>query len=181
MFTDNGPLDEFTSKPIFWILGFLATVSCIVTIIRAPPSQPPKTYNPRRPHWTRWLTSYVTSRPRQMLFALLYLGVFGTQVLTMRWVGMTGVRWIQSMVDLWPAQGGWATRGCYSVSTLVLILMVVGVVLMGVLMAVCQLLYILELMLFNPDAGRGEKREKKGRIYIHPLCLVNISGTARPS
>lgn len=140
-----------------------------------------KAYNPRRPHWTRWLTSYVTSRPRQMLFALLYLGVFGTQVLTMRWVGMTGVRWIQSMVDLWPAQGGWATRGCYSVSTLVLILMVVGVVLMGVLMAVCQLLYILELMLFNPDAGRGEKREKKGRIYIHPLCLVNISGTARPS
>jgi hypothetical protein len=160
MFTDHGPLDEFTSKPIFWMLGFLMTVSWIVTIIRAP-SQPLKPYNPRRLHWTRWLTPYVSSRPRQMLFALLYLGVFGTQVLTIRWVGVTGVRWVQSMFDFWPAHGGWATKSHYSVSTLVLILMVVGVVLIGVLMTVCQFLCVLELMLFNPDAGRGEKREKR--------------------
>ncbi|KAK0721360.1 hypothetical protein B0T21DRAFT_50904 [Apiosordaria backusii] len=160
MSTDNGTLDEFTSKPIFWILGFLAIVSWIVTIIRAP-SQAPKSYDTRRPHWTKWLIPYVTSRPRQLLFALLYLGVFGTQVLMVRWAGITGVRWIQAMFDLWPAQGGWATQSHYSVSTLVLILMVVGAVLVGVLMAVCQFLCVLELMLFNPDAGRGEKREKR--------------------
>lgn len=77
------------------------------------------------------------------------------------WVGITGVRWIQAMFDLWPALGGWATQSHYSVSTLVLILVVVGAVLVGVLMAVCQFLCILELMLFNPDAGRGEKQEKR--------------------
>jgi hypothetical protein len=78
-----------------------------------------------------------------------------------RWAGITGVRWIQAMFDLWPAQGGWAMQSHYSVSTLVLILSVVGAVLVGVLMAVCQLLCVLELMFFNPGSGRGEKRGKR--------------------
>jgi hypothetical protein len=160
MSTHNGALDEFTSTPIFWILGFLAIVSWIVTIINAP-NQAPKSYDPRRPHWTRWLIPYVTSRPRQLLFAFLSLGVFGAQVLMVRWVGITGVRWIQAMFDFWPTQGGWATQSHYSVSTLVLILMVVGAVFVGVLMAGCQFLCVLELMLFSPDAGIKEKRGKR--------------------
>lgn len=160
MSADTGILDEFTSKPIFWILGFLVIVSWIVTIITIP-SQAPSSYYTRQPHWTRWLTPYVTSRPRQLLFALLHLGVFGTQVLMVRWVAITGFRWIQAMFDLWPAQGGWAMHSLYSVSTIVLILMVVGAVLVGVFMAVCQFLCVLELMLFHPDGGRGEKQEKR--------------------
>jgi hypothetical protein len=160
MSADNGILDEFTSKPIFWVLGFLAIVACIVTIMRAP-SQAPKSYDIRRPHWARWLIPYVTSRPRQLLFTLVYLGVFGTQVLMVRWAGITGMRWIQAMLDLWPAEGGWATQSHYSVSTLVLILSVVGAVLVGVLMSVCQFLCVLELMLFNLGSGRGEKRGKR--------------------
>lgn len=160
MSTDNGTLDEFTSQLMFWILGFLVIVSWIVTIIRAP-SHAPESYDTRRPHWTGWLTPYVTSRPRQLLFALLYIGVFGAQVLMIRWVGITGVRWIQAMFDLWPVQEGWATQSHHSMSTLVLILTVVGAVLVGVLMAVCQFLCVLELMLFNLDAGREEKREKR--------------------
>jgi hypothetical protein len=45
-------------------------------------------------------------------------------------------------------------------STLALIIMVIGAVFVGVFMAVCQFLCVLELMLFNPDAVRGENLEK---------------------
>lgn len=78
-----------------------------------------------------------------------------------RWVGITGVRWIQAMFDLWPAQGGWVMQSHYSVSTLVLILMVVGAVLVGALMAIYQFLCVLELMLLNPVSGGGEKGRKR--------------------
>jgi hypothetical protein len=61
--TDNGTLDEFTSKPIFWILGFPTIIPCIVTIIMAP-SQAPNSYDTRRPNWARWLIPYAMSRPR---------------------------------------------------------------------------------------------------------------------
>ncbi|KAK3297701.1 uncharacterized protein B0H64DRAFT_130118 [Chaetomium fimeti] len=159
MSTDDGAINEFTSQPVFWVLGLLTVVSCIVTIIKAP-NQVPESYDARRPHWTRWLTPYITSRPRQLLFALPYLAAFSTQVLMLRWVGMTGARWIQAMFDSWPAQGGWAMQShYYVVSILVLILLVLGSVLVGAFMAVCQFQSILELMYFNLDAGRGEKRE----------------------
>jgi hypothetical protein len=59
-----------------------------------------------------------------------------------RWVGITGVGWIQAMSDFRPGQGGWAMQSYYSMSTLVLIIMVIGAVLVGVgvFMAVCQFL-----------------------------------------
>ena len=65
------------------------------------------------------------------------------------------------MVKLWPTRGGWVMQSCYSMSTLILILMVVFVVLIGAFMTMCQLLCVCELIFVKYNVGEGEKSENR--------------------
>ncbi|KAK3293859.1 uncharacterized protein B0H64DRAFT_398842 [Chaetomium fimeti] len=172
MSTNNGSLDEFTSKPIFWVLGFLTIVSYIVTIRNEIAVNRYRATLISYDAETimilaffsniRWLIPYTTSRPRKLLFAFLYLGVFGMHVLMLRWVGITGWRWIIKVTfDFWPAQGHWLRQledyFDFLVLTLILFFIVVSAVCLGVVMACFQLTCVYELITYEPDVGRKEK------------------------
>lgn len=158
---ERGDLDEYTSHPIFWILGFLAILSGIANIAKgAGKAEEKQAHDIRRPHFIKWLTPHITSRPRQLLFLVLYATGLGNQLLVLRWVGIKGLGWIYAVFELWPTHLNWAMQIWYAVSTLFLILMVAGSIFVGLVISGCQLSSVLELVAFEVNSVEQEKGSK---------------------
>jgi hypothetical protein len=165
---NDGRLDEHTSKPAFWILGILTVVSGVATIAAGQRDQGAPPYDIRQPRFTAWLRPYITSRLRQAFAISSYLIVMGLQMLEIQWVGVTGLRWIQSMLDLWP-RGGLAIRTYYALSTLCLTLGATSVVAIGGFFIMCQVSCLLELAFLSPGSTvEGTHDTKVGKMSEKP-------------
>jgi hypothetical protein len=164
-------LAEYVSKPIFWILGIFIFVSWLATIIAAalhrPTTQevavPP--YYVRQPHFTRWLTPYLNSWPRHIVAVLLYLVVLGLQLLEGSWVVVTGFRWIQKMLSLWPSSG-LGIHIFYAVSVLFLVCFVSGTVAFGGFIIMCQVSCLLELVFSSPRSRMASSATNENKWDI---------------